>query len=302
MCPGQTVNLAFGTSVHIQGTTVGANNDFKSSVINCGDTTNDSPDVVYQVNVAQEGTLTYSLVGSGAFDPSLYLLQDCASGVQVACSPGPVSGKEDIAAGSYTFVIDGSAGSAGDYTFSLDLEAPVCGDGVVNPGEQCDTGMPPKNDGCVNPGQPMQCTNKPPPVNSDQCPGEAHTLTTAGLALLASQGNYTTGYADDYESLHCKLRARPTTADSTATPPIVPDRMGGVEAVYALTPTTSGTMTASVGFQPPMGVKPASCVGRPEPADVRRLGALRAMRSTCTDIKALRARLLATTTRHRVRV
>jgi hypothetical protein len=265
MCPGQTVNLAFGTSVHIQGSTVGASNDFKSAVINCGDTTNDSPDVVYQVNVATEGTLTYSLVGSGTFDPSLSLLQDCASGTQLACSPGPVSGKEDIPAGTYTFVIDGSAGSAGDYTFSLDLEAPVCGDGVQNPGEECDTGMPPKTDGCVNPGQPNQCTFKVAP-GSDVCPGEAHSLTPAGLSLLATMGNYTTGFTDDYQSLNCNFGPN--------NPP-----GGGPDRVYAITPTVSGTMKASVGFQPD-GVT-ASCSLDPNPPTC--VDFVLYVRSSCLD-------------------
>jgi hypothetical protein len=106
-----------------------------------------------------------------------------------------------------------------------------CGNGVIDPGEQCDPGMnPPANDGCGAPGTGNQCQFIPAPAGEDQCPGQAVAVPAGTTILTASSGLSTYGFTDDYRG----------SCDPAS---------GGPDRVFQLTPIASGTLTVSIGYQ-----------------------------------------------------
>ncbi|MCC6555164.1 MAG: hypothetical protein IT372_19540 [Polyangiaceae bacterium] len=92
--------------------------------------------------------------------------------------------------------------------------APACGDGVVDPGEQCDDGNTTSGDFCS-----ATCAFE----GGDTCPGPNVPLTPAGLELTGD----TTGVANDTGQAPCG---------------------GGSsgDLVYVITPSQSGSMTATL--------------------------------------------------------
>ena len=99
-------------------------------------------------------------------------------------------------------VVDGRDKSEGSYLLDLQLRAAECGDGQVNPGEQCDFGDTAPGDGCD-----PSCAFEPPADDSDECPGEVATLKTGKPFLLTDA--FTVGYADDYRSRCSSLDGAP---------------------------------------------------------------------------------------------
>jgi cysteine-rich repeat protein len=105
----------------------------------------------------------------------------------------------------------GGAGGAGGTGGVLQ---PACGDGDVDPGEDCDDGGTVPADGCS-----ATCTLE----NADACPGPSIMLTTAGFTVMGD----TTGVNNDTGGAPCG---------------------GGNsgELVYQITPAQDGTMVATM--------------------------------------------------------
>src|SRR5262249_11712066 len=130
--------------------------------------------------------------------------------------------KTGLAKGTYFLIVDGSNKTSGDFHLTITFDPQTCGDGVVTPPEDCDDGNTKPGDGCdANCKFEMADT-------SDKCPGRPVTLTPAGLIIQ----DFTPGYADDYHSASCAAGG-----------------IGGLDRVYQVTPTQSGTLTATVGYE-----------------------------------------------------
>jgi len=229
-CTPTALALPFGSTALATGTTVGKVDNFKSF---CGDTAaaTSAPDVVYALTFAQEGTLKVNVTSlSGALNPAVYVQQTC--GTDYACydyGSGAETFTGDFPAGTYYLVVDGSGKTSGDFQISASFNAGKCGDGAINPGEQCDPGAAVANDGCGDPGTANACKYDPPTPGTDQCPGAAVSIGAGTTIVPVSGSDTTNGYTDDTFG-SCSLTA------------------GGADRVYAVTPTASGTLTVSVGY------------------------------------------------------
>jgi nitrous oxidase accessory protein NosD len=260
-CPATPFLLAVGGSVSITDTTAGHVDDIFSF---CGDITStvDTPDLVYAFTLPQAGTFKVDVTSlTAGYDPSVYLRTDCVTdflcfdfGAQKEIIAG------DFAAGTYFVIVDGAAGTSGDFALTVSFSAPICGDGVVNAGEQCDLGGGQPNDGCGDPGAANACQLEAPSADADACPGTSVSIPGGTTILPASDGNTTIGFNNDFSS-KCSL------------PP------GGPDRVYQIIPQITGTMTASVGFGPD-GATPICAVDITDPGCWDRV--LYA-RSTCGD-------------------
>lgn len=232
VCNGTPTALNDGEPVTMPGTTDGQGDDFASF---CGDTTStsDAPDVVFTFTLPAEGTLrlTAAATAGSTLQPSLDVRTECEQAKFCAESQGGTATLGvAVPAGPIYVVVDGVPGTSGAFDLTALFTLPACGDGVVNPGEDCDPGAGAPGDACVDPGLTGECTYIPPPANQDMCPGEVINVS-AGLTLLAAdQGHFNYGYADD-------------AAGSCAI------EMGGADRVYQLVPAVSGTLTASIGYE-----------------------------------------------------
>lgn len=230
-CPATPYPLSVGSTVRFTGTTVGATDNFNSF---CGDatTTADTPDVVYAFTLPQEGTLKINVTSqTTGYRPAVYVRSDCATD-QFCFDSGAnaqvVAG--DFPAGTYFVIVDGVFTSSGQFQLTASFDAPLCGDGVVNDGEQCDVGAGAPNDGCSDPGTATECLFENPNVAADQCQGTPFSIPTGRTILAASGGNTTIGFHDDYQGT-C---SQPT--------------LGGPDRVYQFTPQKTGTLTVAIGY------------------------------------------------------
>jgi hypothetical protein len=219
-----------GNSINIDGTTTGANNDYTSF---CGDTPTSpkhAPDVVYELTLPKDGTLKLSLAeaNGSALEPALYVQTTC--GTDFTCQDQrPVTTDLAVTAGVYEVIVDGVNGTSGDFTLGISYDLAKCGDGVINPGEDCDPGPTPVA-GCDAPGTPTQCHFTQVAPDTGACPGDTVQVPLGTTVLAATQGNTTYGFTDKY-SYSC-------AADP-----------GGLDRVYQVVPGASGTLTASIGYE-----------------------------------------------------
>jgi hypothetical protein len=152
-------------------------------------------------------------------------------------SPTSESIAMDLKAGNYWFIVSGQGGTNGAFHLTAALTTGVCGDGVVNPGEQCDLGTPwPMNSGCIPPGSAQQCQFM---TNNQPCPGHVVQVAANATNFLADTGN-TTGYMDNNSSY-----INDGTCNTPGMPP--PAGQGAPERVYQLMPMATGMMTVTVG-------------------------------------------------------
>jgi cysteine-rich repeat protein len=230
LCPGDAYNLALAGSLLLEGDTSMAADDYNPT---CDD--GDGPDLVYAVTFDAPGTLETSLFSfDGALDPVLYVRTGCDQGdtTQFCRNSSTMarSYRQHVSAATYYFFVDSAGGTAGKYTLSLTLEAPACGDGAVNPGEQCDDGNLQVMDGCddscqVEAGVSHDCST---PVTSD----------VFAATPLAFHGN-TLGQVVTNSYQHA---SDPNCAALSGG--------GGPEHVYALTAQSTGDMRLRLGFNP----------------------------------------------------
>lgn len=238
-CDDPAQALAVGEPLTLDGTTEGAADSFSST---CGDTTaaSDAPDAHFALTIAAAGTLRLdvSAAAGSALMPALDVRTVCEQ-AELCAAPagGAASLAAHVEAGPLHVIVDGAQGTRGAFQLTAELSAPACGDGVVNPGEQCDPGAGVAGDACVDPGQPGECQFVTPQPEQETCPGEGVAVPLGTTVLAADQGHFTYGYADDHEG-------------SCAEQP------GGVDRVYQLIPQADGMMTVSVGFEPD-GITPS---------------------------------------------
>lgn len=249
------IDLEPDVPVDVVGTTIGAVDDYTTF---CADTTpaSDGQDVVYQLNVADPGTLYMSLdstSGSHPFDGAFEVRTSACTdehngqGQLTLCYHLYGSPPIDIFPGTYWIVVD-SVGPPGDFTLSLALTAASCGDGVVNEsaGENCEPTS--SNDpGCYGLDDSAPCTVKPQPTQLETCPGMPEIIAGGESVVW---GPFTTiGAVDD------------TIGSCFGTPPH--NNPHGTDQVFQVTPSASGTLTLTIGVDPATGIaycsEPSTC-------------------------------------------
>lgn len=148
------------------GTTLaGKNADYTSATPGCGDTSGSAPDAVVKMRAPTAGVIELRILGDShaSFTPALYLrsASTCTS-ADIACAEDEGEFAipraqlwHDVEPGDYDVIVDGHGPGAGPYSLYMALHPRVCGDGIVSPGEQCDSD--PGDDTCIDPGQPNEC-------------------------------------------------------------------------------------------------------------------------------------------------
>jgi hypothetical protein len=251
-CMGEQVLLTPASLVHIDGTLTGANDDMTTF---CADPESDpgNPDVVYELDVAADVSLSIQL-STTAFDPALSLrLTTCTSEVGGdACLDFGSTAEQtyaSLAAGTYWLVVDSADGKAGDFTLDFSAWTPVCGDGVLNAGEECDPGCGAPDDGCHDPGTANECSLGEPPVNVavTQCPG----FGPVAVALSADPSSPTITRLGPYNNgSGASVEMNALTPD----PDVCGWQAEGPEHVFHVLPQANGTLHARVGYDAQGGV------------------------------------------------
>jgi cysteine-rich repeat protein len=245
-CLGEPVALSPGLTVEINGTLVGAADDLTTF---CADVSTGpgNPDVVYQLDVAADVSLRMRVVAT-EFDPALSLrLLTCeveSSGD--AClnfGNGAEATGVSLAAGTYWVVIDSADGNAGEFVLELAATTPVCGDGILNPGEQCDKGPGIPDDGCRDPGMDAECTFGEEPGSTAQtaCPG----LGPVEVKMSADPLNpHIQRLGPFYNGTGGNVQTNATTEDLY----VCGWAAQGPENVFHVVPESSGTLFARIGY------------------------------------------------------
>ncbi len=235
-CPGPVVSLApGGAPVTLVGTTAGQTDDYKTYCGDVDDTTS-APDVVVQLEISAPCTLEVALTDVGAFDGVLSLRHqacDMRLGNDFCYNDDTDSelAREHVDAGTHFVVVDGALGTEGDFALTISCTAPVCGDGVQNPGEQCDYLPVVANDGCGDPGAPNECQGEGQ-VAADDCPGTPVAIDLGEILYLPPAAPlYSSADAVDHHKGTC----------------IPGGENGGKDEVFAVTPNFDGVLTATVG-------------------------------------------------------
>jgi cysteine-rich repeat protein len=222
-CPGEAVALDWDESYQASGSLVAAANDFQAF---CTEMTAPLNDAVWAVTLEQGGTLSIDVTGNP--HPALYIQSECGLDTYPAyCYETMTTGFHGhLDAGTWYVTVDGE----GDFELDIRLDEPACGDGAINPEEQCDNGAGAPLDGCVDPGDALECTFGDLDPTLGVCPGQEHLVDPGQTVLLSSEaGLFTTGYGDDSESNVCGAYE-------------------GSDRVHMITPSQAGTLSVTIGL------------------------------------------------------
>lgn len=227
VCPGVVIPLdptgpegRYGT---VTGNTSSATQSFSSPTCNGGN----AKDVVYSITSDITGRAHVHL--EAGFDAFLAVRGNCLDDAsEIACRAVKIGGGSSdvifpIVASQTTYVVvDGaSPGASGQFTLSVEVATNVCGDGLAQYPEQCDDGNTGAGDGCS-----PSCQFETPVALAGHCPGASYRLvgSTAGPTTISVAGDVTL-LSNTAASLGCAAGS-------------------GKDQVYAITPTTSGAITA----------------------------------------------------------
>jgi cysteine-rich repeat protein len=237
-CPGSTFVLTGPPNtprkLSIVGNTKGkATSQSPTSCLGSG------PNDVYGITPDIAGSMQVTLVA--AYDnATLHVRSDCdTSSTQLDCIEGlepfdtltvhvPVLPNQTF----YVFV-DGQSSSTttanfGPYSLQIEITPASCGNDALDGNEECDDGNSAVGDGCD-----ASCKLEPVGGGNDLCPG-------APLALVSSPGGTEDGVVTaSTATLLGDYQAKSTTCGSKT----------AKDAVYAVTPTINGTLTATVAGQ-----------------------------------------------------
>ena len=265
-CPGHPLTLVTqgdGTrTATIANTTTGASNSFSG----CASGT--APDVVYAVTPDVDGLLTADV--KGAFNTVVYVHGTCADSASLlACSynanastnPFILDGLGSVpkqvalpvlAGTTYYVFVDSAVGSgtpaSGAFKLDLKVSPAVCGNGVIEGGEQCDDGGTDNDDGC-----------------SSTCQIESHGPRTCAAAESVTLAP--TGAAGTYSATLARGTTGYNSAHNFTTTTNHVCQAPGREAYFAVTAPEAGILRArvdSAAFDAVLGFrKPCATSGTP---------------------------------------
>lgn len=219
---------------HVAGSTAKLYNHYAAS---CGG--GSGPDAVYVMTPPMTGRAVARI--SAGFDALLSVRTSCNdTKTELACDSVSPSSAADAGAGAggtsgsiafpvfagkplYLFV-DGYGGAKGDFDLDLDVQTAVCGNGKAEYPELCDDGNTQGGDGCS-----ATCTMEDG-ATASACPGMGYRLK----ATAAAPGSVS--FAGDTTSLSSAGGSAVGCSPSGA----------GPNAVYAITPTISGSIALSL--------------------------------------------------------
>jgi len=189
--------------------------------------TGEGSELIYEVTPAIDGVLNLDLtIEDPVMNLGLYVATACGDATTlIGCmdeggSGAPESLNIPVTAGVPLYVyVDGSLGAdASAFTLDIQTLAPACGDGFLQPGEQCE---PPNTTGCD-----ASCQS----LIADSC-----ALATPGV-LGNNSGNSTNGI------------------NSIDTPDTMCQIGDGFEKVFSFTPAMPGTMTLMMTSAQDLGI------------------------------------------------
>jgi cysteine-rich repeat protein len=184
-------------------------------------------DAVYAVTAPIDGQLEAGVPLSG-FDAALYVRSTCESpSTELMCSDQTTGAANErvvapvFAGNTYYVFVDGNATTEGEnYVLDLRLTKAACGDGLLGANEQCDDSNLSNGDGCSS-----SCVLERP-IGNDFCAGQLLPLAPAGGADVAQITATTANLASDFQA-NC-------------------GGVGARDAVYAIQPTITGRLTATL--------------------------------------------------------
>jgi cysteine-rich repeat protein len=104
--------------------------------------------VAYRFVPSQTGVVEASLVSDSA-ELTVSVRANCESGPELACALGAMVTAPVVEGEAVYIVVDGvSVDDVGTFELTAMTRSVVCGDGVIDPGEQCDDAGSAAGDGC----------------------------------------------------------------------------------------------------------------------------------------------------------
>ncbi|MDY0003249.1 MAG: DUF4215 domain-containing protein, partial [Polyangia bacterium] len=148
----------------------------------CVNWTDNGPEYTYWYYAYRSGDVTVT-ISDFTGDLDIFVLEDNGDGCRASTciAYGSSTTTFSAVAGSYYyFVVDGYNNTVSDYTINVSCATgnPACGNGSLEPGEQCDDGNTTSNDGC-----------------SSGCTLEGGTCSASWTLTCGSSDSWTTEYA-----------------------------------------------------------------------------------------------------------
>jgi cysteine-rich repeat protein len=228
VCPGATLALVSTTGGTESGVVTASTEllvgDYQAKSTTCASKL--AKDAVYAVTPTISGTLTATV--NGQFDSAVYVQKVCGSTVDELICGDKFDGNSAESVGApvlanqtYYVVVDSSLSTQqGVFELAVNVVPGVCGNGIIDGGEDCDDSNALAGDGC-------DATCKLEPVGAnDNCPAEVVTLVPNGAVSTATVKSGTVNLFNDFTHNGCTG--------------------SGPDAVYAITPATDGVVTATI--------------------------------------------------------
>lgn len=180
-------------------------------------------DAAYQIEAAERGRVTIKVAGYPGFDPVTYVRSGGCAGKQIACADDGGAGAKEtvqiyVVPGTPLYLFVDSKGKDGDFSAWVHFQPGVfCGDGLVDPEEACDDGNQIDGDGCS-----AACKPDAFPKEAGSCPGQTVHVWSLPVEVSATTVPFT-----NTQSGSCGGKS-------------------GRDAVYAIVPHSSGTLTATI--------------------------------------------------------
>jgi cysteine-rich repeat protein len=188
-------------------------------------------DLVYEVTTS--GTCSFFAATSGMVDSEIIVRSVCD--VEQFCRNADPDGGDGLAlnltAGTYFVIVQGDPG---EHTLSLECAVPICGDAVLNAGEECDDGNLANDDGCDS-----NCDIEDPDLSVEDC-----AAAEAGAAVVLSPG---LTFVPGMTPLATTLGAVNNATGSCMVQPDGVDTTGSPDHVYRVRVTQAGSLTITLG-------------------------------------------------------